>query len=143
MISVRQVSSEEELRQAFDIRYEVFVAEQQVPAQEEYDEHEATSRHFLAYLDGQACGTARWRYKGEAIKLERFAVLKAYRSAKVGSALLEAVLQDIASFPQSQGKTRYLHAQVTAVGLYRKFGFVEEGDLFMECDIAHYKMVLR
>jgi predicted GNAT family N-acyltransferase len=128
---------------AFRIRETVFVQEQLVPAEEEYDEFENTSRHFLAYVHGTPCGTARWRYTDKGIKLERFAVLKEFRSKKVGSALVQAVLADIQQHPSSQGKLLYLHGQITAMPLYRKFGFEPVGDMFEECNIQHYKMERR
>jgi predicted GNAT family N-acyltransferase len=129
-------------REAYKIREIVFVDEQQVPADEEYDEYETSSRHFLAFIDGIPCGTARWRYTDKGIKLERFAVLREYRNRKVGSALVKALLQDIQAQPASTGKLLYLHGQVSAMPLYSKFGFVPVGDMFEECSIQHYKMVL-
>jgi predicted GNAT family N-acyltransferase len=60
----------------------------------------------------------------------------------VGQALVAAVLADIANDPGTAGKQKYLHAQLTAVPLYSKFGFEKEGDIFDECNILHYKMKL-
>lgn len=141
-ISVKHIVTEEELAKAFEIRRRVFVAEQQVPENEEYDEFESVSRHFLALADGVPCGTARWRFTDKGIKMERFAVLPEFRGKRVGSALVEAVLEDIERHPESKGKLRYLHAQITAVPLYAKFGFQTEGEMFSECNIWHYKMLL-
>jgi predicted GNAT family N-acyltransferase len=41
-----------------------------------------------------------------------------------------------------EGKTLYLHAQISALPLYQKFGFEKEGPAFDECGIRHYKMIL-
>jgi predicted GNAT family N-acyltransferase len=142
VITVKHITSPEDFKKAFAIREKVFVEEQQVPAEEEYDEFEDNSRHFLALADGVPCGTARWRYTDKGVKLERFAVLAEYRSQKVGSALVQAVINDIQKEEQSKGKTLYLHAQLTAMPLYSKFGFQPIGDMFEECNIKHYKMVL-
>lgn len=144
MIKVRLIESEEEQKIANHIREVVFVVEQNVAPELEYDEFENISRHFIAWDDekGQFCGTARWRFTEKGIKLERFAVLKEYRSQGVGSALVRQVLSDIAKNPDSEGKKIYLHAQITAMALYQKFGFVQEGEVFYEADIAHYKMAL-
>jgi predicted GNAT family N-acyltransferase len=140
-MKVQLIESEEELKQAFLIRQRVFVEEQKVAPEEEYDEFETSARHFLAYTsDGQACGTARWRYTDKGIKLERFAVLPEFRSKGVGQALVQAVVDDISTQPEAQGKMRYLHAQLTAVGLYERFGFKKKGDQFDECGILHYMM---
>jgi predicted GNAT family N-acyltransferase len=143
MIQVVPITGDQQQQEAFRIREAVFVQEQNVPADEEYDEYETSSRHFLAYADGTTpCGTARWRFTDKGIKLERFAVLKEFRSRKVGSALVQAVLDDVRQHPLSGGKPTYLHAQVTAMPLYAKFGFQPVGDMFLECDIQHYKMKL-
>ncbi|WP_266365973.1 GNAT family N-acetyltransferase [Tellurirhabdus rosea] len=142
MITVQQVTHPEELKTVFAIRESVFVQEQNVPAEEEYDEFETSSRHFLAFSDGTPCGTARWRTTSNGVKLERFAVLKAFRGQGVGRELVHSVLEDVFSQqPEPLGKI-YLHAQVTAMPLYAGFGFEPVGDSFDECGIQHYKMVL-
>lgn len=127
---------------AFAIRRAVFVEEQHVPAEEEYDEFETESQHFLAYLGGQPVGTARWRRTSKGVKMERFAVLASARRQGVGQALVRAVLADIFSQQPEPIESIYLHAQVTAMPLYEGFGFVAVGPQFDECGIQHYKMVL-
>lgn len=139
---VNKITTEEELKAAFKIRKEVFVIEQEVDPAKEYDEFEETSTHFLALLDEMPVGTARWRFTPNGVKLERFAVLKYARGKGVGQALVAEVLSDISSDPNTSGKLKYLHAQLTAVPLYTKFGFEKEGDIFEECTILHYKMKL-
>lgn len=137
-ISVKKVDNEHLLEEVFGIRKKVFVVEQQVDEREEY-EFEEESVHFMASVDGQNVGTARWRQTDKGIKLERFAVLSEYRSTGVGSALVQAVIADI----PKEHQYLYLHAQLTAMGLYAKFGFKEEGPMFEEAGIKHYKMVLK
>ncbi|WP_162417906.1 GNAT family N-acetyltransferase [Cyclobacterium roseum] len=140
--SVHKITDEITLKKAFRIREEVFVKEQCVDPDEEYDGFENESAQFLAYQGQQEVGTARWRFTENGIKLERFAVLKPFRGKGVGQALVKAVLADIQSHPESAGKTVYLHGQLTAMGLYEKFGFQKVGDLFVECGIDHYQMEL-
>jgi predicted GNAT family N-acyltransferase len=142
MIEVTQASTPAELKTVFSIREEVFVREQQVPAEEEYDEFEAASRHFLAFSDGKPCGTARWRTTSNGVKLERFAVLAPYRGRGVGQALVRAVLDDVLSQQPEPIETIYLHAQLSAMPLYAGFGFKPVGNQFDECGIQHVKMVL-
>ena len=141
-MKVTLIQDKETQQKAFDIREQVFVVEQQVPKDEEYDEFENISRHFLAIDEhGTPCGTARWRVTEKGIKMERFAVLATHRSKGVGSALVKKVLEDIETQENTQGKTRYMHAQTSAMGLYAKFGFEPVGEMFEECDIQHYKMI--
>lgn len=140
-VKVIKIKEQQQLEQAFKIRQKVFVEEQKVSREEEYDEFEQTSTHFLVLNDREkACGTARWRFTEKGIKLERFAVLKEERGSGAGSALVNAVLDDVSQHPEAAGKIIYLHAQLTAVPLYKKFGFTEEGEQFEECNIRHYKM---
>lgn len=142
MISVLPISNPVDLKSAFAIRREVFVEEQRVSAEEEYDEFEDISTHFLARADGKPCGTARWRRTSNGVKLERFAVLKIFRGMGVGKALVKAVLDDVFSQQPEPIERIYLHAQVTAIPLYSGFGFVSIGPMFEEAGIQHYKMVL-
>ena len=147
MINVIHAIRPDELQQVFAIREAVFVQEQQVPADEEYDEFEQTSRHFLAYWTAegeppQPCGTARWRTTSKGVKLERFAVLAPFRGKGVGKALVSAVLNDVFSRQPEPIEAVYMHAQVTAMPLYAGFGFQAVGPQFDECGIQHYKMVL-
>lgn len=141
-LTVEKISDKTDLEKAFSIRRLVFVAEQGVDPAAEYDEFEESSSHFLARIDGQSIGTARWRYTKYGVKLERFAVLKEVRGKGVGQALVAAVLDDVNSNPEAEGKTKYLHSQLAAMPLYAKFGFQSVGDMFEECTIQHYKMEL-
>lgn len=130
-------SDKENSRIIFSIRQRVFVEEQNVSPDEEYDEFEDTSMHYLLLVEEQPAGTARWRFTDKGIKLERFAVLPEFRRRGVAAAVLQAVLQDV--LPHR--KLTYLHAQVSAMPLYVGAGFVPEGPLFYEANIPHYKMV--
>lgn len=124
----------------FDLRKEVFVDEQNVSREDEFDDFEESSHHFVALDDeDNVIGVARWRRTENGIKLERFAVKKVKRGKGVGSALVEKVLEDIQQ-KEGPGQNLYLHAQLSAVPLYQKFGFEEIGDQFLECDIWHYLM---
>lgn len=138
--TVEKITDKSALEEAFKIRRLVFVIEQNVNPSDECDEFEDTSTHFLARLDGKPVGTARWRFTKNGVKMERFAVLKEERGKGIGKALVEAVLSDVDSNPKSKEKTKYLNAQLSAMSLYSKFGFVKVGEMFEECNIRHYKM---
>lgn len=139
MIKVEKIKNEADRSTAFEIRKRVFVLEQQVDPEEEYDMEDAMCTHFLAWFDGIPCGTARWRFKSPGIiKLERFAVDAAYRNKGVGAALLLVVLEDLPYADKIM-----LHAQIQAVPFYRKYGFVTEGEEFGEAGIRHYAMYLK
>jgi predicted GNAT family N-acyltransferase len=135
-IEVNKVNSEDVLEKVFNIRRIVFVDEQNCPPELEW-ENEDVSTHFLATIDGEPIGACRWRKTDAGYKLERFAVLQAYRGRKVGQALVAAALADL----PADANYIYLNAQLDAMGLYAKFGFVAEGDQFEEAGIQHFKMV--
>lgn len=123
------------MEQAFEIRRQVFVIEQNVDPAEEYDEFESTCTHLLARHNGVACGTARIRKTENGMKLERFAVLEQYRSKGIGAALVEKCLSLL-----EPGTYAYMHAQEHAIEFYAKHGFQTTGDRFWECEIPHFKM---
>lgn len=141
MIKVVRISNKEQLLQAQNIRKTVFVDEQKVPEEAEIDEYEDSSNHYLAFDDHRPIGTARWRSTSQGIKLERFAVLREARGKGVGGALLKTILDDIQRETRGPQRPLYLHAQVSALAFYRKFGFQTVGDKFEECGIQHFKMV--
>lgn len=143
-LTIRKATNPDELRHALQIRETVFVKEQQVSPEEEYDKYDESATHLIVYdADGVPCGTARWRETDKGIKLERFAVLRSHRRQGVGRLLLETILQDIEEDPNvSRQQPVYMHAQTPAVDFYRKFGFDQVGDEFEECNIKHYEMVL-
>ncbi len=142
-LTIRKATNPDELGHAFRIREAVFVNEQQVSAEEEYDRHDASATHLIVYdAEKFPCGTARWRATDRGIKLERFAVLSSHRGLGVGRLLLETILWDIDEDPNVGQQSVYLHAQTAAVGFYEKFGFDKVGDEFEECNIKHYEMIL-
>ncbi len=137
-ITVTKISDPAALQRAFDIRVKVFVDEQGVDRELEY-EHEEESTHFIAVVDGEEAGTARWRKTDKGIKLERFAVLPDFRNTGVGKELMNALLNDI----DTKAQKIYLHAQSQVTDFYKKQGFEPEGEEFEEAGIKHFKMVLK
>jgi len=121
---------------AREIRHKVFVEEQKVSEEEEF-EFEEECVHFLIYHKRKALGTARHRITEKGIKLERFALLKEARGKGLGRDLLRFVLTDARAYQ----KPIYLHAQTAVVDFYKQQGFVIDGAKFMEANIEHYPMI--
>src|SRR6266852_4992211 len=116
------------------VREQVFVAEQKVPLELEWDER---SDHAVARdSKGQAIGTARLLPDG---RIGRMAVLGEWRRRGVGTALLEALLEQAR---KRSMRHITLHAQTHAAGFYRRFGFNERGEEFLEAEIPHVEMTL-
>jgi predicted GNAT family N-acyltransferase len=120
------------------VRRRVFIEEQGVPEALEWDEFDAVSTHWLAVLaDGTPVGCARLLPDGH---IGRMAVLPAWRGRGVGWALLNAALERA----RVRGvRVARLSAQMHAAGLYRRAGFVVEGDSYAEAGIPHVAMTKR
>ena len=122
----------------YAIRTAVFCREQGVSAELEFDGLDENCRHYLARIAGTAVGTARLRPLSVGdVKFERVAVLKDHRGRGIGWALMERALADA----RIDGHKRaLLHAQTHAGEFYRRLGFRQEGDGFMEAGIPHMRM---
>ena len=142
MITVKEIKNNKDYKKAQEIRHEVFVIGQKVPAELEVDDFEKDAIHYLAFFNNNPVGAARWRITNEGVKLERFAVLGEYRGRGIGSAMVEKILSDIKRDPEAGNLEIYLHAQLDAISLYRKYGFVKYGNMFDEAGLMHYVMRL-
>ncbi|MEU0106153.1 GNAT family N-acetyltransferase [Streptomyces sp. NPDC006251] len=132
----------------FAVRKEVFVGEQGVPEDLEYDAHDAGAVHVLAVReDGVPLGTGRL-LSGEAAVaqtgadpsvgcLGRLAVTSGARGLGVGAALVRAI-EDAA---RARGLTAVdLHAQTHALGFYARLGYEPYGPEYLEAGIPHRGM---
>ncbi|GAA3759132.1 GNAT family N-acetyltransferase [Spinactinospora alkalitolerans] len=121
----------------FVIRGAVFVAEQNVPIEEEWDDRDPEADHFLARADGVAVGTGRLVADGAEGILGRLAVLQRARGTGAGFALVRAVEERA----RERGlKAIELHAQTHAIGFYTRLGYVAYGDEFDDAGIPHRHM---
>lgn len=117
------------------IRNQVFVAEQNVPAQLEIDDMDAFCLHAVAYdAAGLPVATARLLPDGH---IGRMAVRQHDRGRGIGAAVLQALM---AAARQRGMRAVVLHAQTHAASFYASHGFVPEGEPFMEVGIAHIGM---
>ncbi|UVI32701.1 GNAT family N-acetyltransferase [Paenibacillus spongiae] len=131
-------AGEQELKSVYAIRRAVFVQEQGVSEEEEYDEHEESSDHVLVYYDGQPVGTGRLRVLDSKAKLERVCILPEYRKYGLGREVMTALEEAARSKGLSHAK---LHAQTHARDFYTKLGYEQVSEEFMEADIPHVAMV--
>ena len=120
------------------IRETVFIREQGVPEVLEWDDTDAVCRHALALsLNGDAVGCGRILPNGH---IGRIAVMKEWREKKVGTAIVEALLDEA----RSRGyKLVDVDAQTHAVPFYQGFGFKLKGNEFMDAGLPHIKMELK
>lgn len=119
------------------VREAVFIQEQGIPAELEWDGLDNHCRHVLVLSNqGVAIGCGRMLADGH---IGRIAVLPKWRKQKVGTAIVEALLDYARAndYPQVD-----VDAQTYAVPFYHRFEFVEEGDVFMDAGLPHIKMRL-
>jgi predicted GNAT family N-acyltransferase len=121
------------------IRTAVFQLEQGIDPSLDWDGLDLKSIHLLATVGGEGAGCARLREYADAsaLKLERLAVLKAYRHQGIGREIVHTAI----AYSQSQEyATLILHAQLPTVEFYKRLGFMAVGNPFEEAAIMHLKM---
>jgi predicted GNAT family N-acyltransferase len=123
-------------RQLRAVRTPVFIEEQAVTPEFEWDDIDATAVHLLATLDNEPIACLRII---EYEKIGRMAVLKSYRGRGLGAALL---LEAVAICKKQGSKSVYLSAQTHAIEFYRKAGFKQISDEYCDVDIPHVDMQL-
>jgi len=133
--SVLVCTWEEARERARVIRYNVFVEEQSVPVELEWDDMDASSWHALAFAeDGAPVATGRLLPDGH---IGRMAVLKAARGAGVGARVLDALMAKAVELGYPQ---LILNAQTHAEPFYARVGFARVGEEFEEAGIPHIEM---
>ncbi len=120
---------------AREVRTTVFLVEQKIPVELEWDEFDATSLHALAHdASGNVIATGRLLPDGH---IGRMAVLAAERGKGVGGAILSALMRAA----QERGhKYVVLNAQIQVGAFYERFGFAREGEIFLDAGIPHILM---
>ena len=133
---VRDADFTADLASLRHVRETVFIDEQRVPRELEFDERDERCRHVLAFDGERAVGTGRLDlgYDG---KIGRVAVVATHRHLGVGRAIMQR-LHEIAL--QEQQVTLWCHAQLTAVPFYERLGYVRSGPVFEEAGIDHVRM---
>ena len=122
------------------IRAEVFIDEQQIPADMEWDDADADAVHAVAFNRlGRALGTGRMlEHVPGVAKIGRMAVAASSRDGGVGRAVLDALLD---AARERGDREAVLHAQLGAAPFYERAGFVRRGPDFDEAGIAHVEML--
>lgn len=118
-----------------EIRTKVFILEQKIDKEIEFDGEDKNALHTLIYFDNKAVATGRILKDG---KIGRVAVLKDYRKKGLGEKIINSLI--------TQGKNNdfkevYLDSQEDAIKFYEKLGFVINGEMFTKANIKHQKMV--
>lgn len=121
------------------IREKVFIEEQKVIPQLEWDGMDEHMIHFLAYDNKKPIGCARAMVKNHHMQLGRMAVLKENRKQGVGSALIEKA---IVTAKLNHLSMIHISAQCQAINFYEKFGFKITSGIYLDTNIPHRDMQL-
>ncbi len=141
-IEAKLVETEAELEGAINVRMRVFVVEQQIPAENELDEADATATHAVATVGNRIIGTGRMlMVEGDeegTCRIGRMAVDKEWRRHGVGAKVLHCLEEEA----RAQGLTHcLLHAQEYVKTFYAEYGYKERGEVFLEEGIPHIEML--
>ncbi len=137
-VLVKRVETEAEMEAAIEVRFRVFVSEQNVPPEEELDEADATATHAIALSRDQTVGTGRLlRGDDTTAVIGRMAVDIEWRRRGVGGQILLFLEEEA----RAQGyRQSVLHAQEYVKSFYASHGYTEHGDVFLEVNIPHIEM---
>ncbi len=124
----------------FKVREEVFVKEQKISREEEYDGIDDKCQHIVAYINSEPIATGRIVTKDNKHYLGRIAVIKKYR----GEGYATGLIKEMISYLKQQNVNEiYLSSQLYVKELYEKIGFKEFGDIYLDCNIEHVSMIYK
>ncbi|WP_284620400.1 YbgC/FadM family acyl-CoA thioesterase [Aquabacterium humicola] len=140
MVEVRVGGWDQLGKEAGAIRTQVFVEEQKIPADMEWDAADAGCVHAVAYNRfGAPLATGRLlEHVPGVAKIGRMAVLSSMRGSRIGRAVLDALMQ---AARERGDREALLHAQMSAAPFYLRAGFQTRGPVFEEAGIPHVEMV--
>ncbi len=138
-MKIALVDSQDGVRSCLAIRETVFVQEQNVPPEDEWDGIDDHCMHVLAQDGQQPAATVRILPKGNTGKIQRVAVMASHRGTGLGKDVMIAALK----ICQAKGFDQaVLDSQIYAIPFYEKLEFVAEGPEFDDAGIPHRKMTL-
>ena len=125
----------EQMQQAFDLRIRVFVHEQAVPLEEEFDGLDEQASHVIIFdEEDQAVGTGRMILRDQVAKMQRITVDASCRGRGVG----RQVMMGLESLARDAGaRIARLNAQTRVIGFYESLGYFAYGDLHLDANILH------
>ena len=138
-----KTGSWDELKEgAAALRTEVFVEEQEIPQELEWDEHDAKALHALVLNKlGQPVATGRLlQPQPKLAQIGRMAVSKALRGGNLGRMVIDALVE---AARQRGDHQVILHAQCSAEGFYQRLGFKAHGEVFQDAGIDHIEMTMK
>lgn len=138
MIFGKWYDAKDNLKDAYEIRTKVFVEEQNISKNIEFDNKDKFSNHLVVYKDNMPVATGRLLIENNKYVLGRIAVLKEERGNKYGDLILRMLIRK--AFDLGADIIE-LHSQLSAVEFYKKLGFKIVGKPYEEASILHVNMI--
>lgn len=136
-MEIKWLKGAENLSDPYYVRREVFIKEQNIDEDLEWDEKDAEADHIVIYIEGKPVATGRVIADNGQYLLGRIAVLKEYRGRNLGRVLVENMM---AKAFEKGAEEIHVHAQTRVRGFYEKLGFEAYGGLYEEAGIEHISM---
>jgi predicted GNAT family N-acyltransferase len=137
-VTFKIVENQKELEDAFSVRRTVFIDEQNVPAEEELDQHEDEATHFVLYHEGSPIGAGRFRFIDGYGKVERICVLKEARKTGAGKRIMNGIEEY--ALEEDIRKLK-LNSQTHAIPFYAGLGYEVVSEEFLDAGIPHKTMI--
>ncbi len=138
LVQIIHAEEDADFDEIFRIREAVFEGELGISEEAQIDGFDPIAHHYILLHSGLAVGVSRWRVTlGGHIRLERLAVLKAYRHQGLGGMLMERMLADV-----PKNRRTFIECINHQSEYFSGFGFVAEGEEFETEGIPHIRMEL-
>jgi len=129
--------TDEQIQDALKVRTEVFVVEQQISKDLEFDGLDDECFHFVAYDGEQPIAAGRLREIDSKGKVQRICVRKDYRGKQIGNDIMHLIHR---TAKENDIHQLLLHAQESAIPFYEKLGYHISSEIFYEAGIPHAEM---
>ena len=138
LLDIRFTQNNKDMLSCLDLRRTVFIEEQNVPENEEVDGDDPDCDHILLTVSDIPVGAARLKYYNDFIKVQRVCVLKNYRGQGIGSKIINFIIRHVEK-NDIRSSVR-LGSQIHALEFYKRLGFIEFGEEYLDAGIVHKDM---
>ena len=138
LLDIRFTQNNKDMLSCLDLRRTVFIEEQNVPENEEVDGDDPGCDHILLTVYDIPVGAARLKYYNDFIKVQRVCVLKNYRGQGIGSKIINFIIRHVEK-NDIRSSVR-LGSQIHALEFYKRLGFIEFGEEYLDAGILHKDM---
>ena len=138
LLDIRFTQNNKDILSCLNLRRTVFIEEQNVPENEEVDGDDPDCDHILLTVSDIPVGAARLKYYNDFIKVQRVCVLKNYRGQGIGSKIINFIIRHVEK-NDIRSSVR-LGSQIHALEFYKRLGFIEFGEEYLDAGILHKDM---